>query len=163
MEHVFKTTLWSQFGAAIDMLENALRMCTDELCVDGNQQPEFWYICYHTLFWMDLYLSDTPEGFRPPEPFGMEEFDPAGIVPETPHHRSRLLVYLDHCRKKCRERIDGLTPESSAKRFKIGRVDLTIAELLLYNMRHVQHHTGQLQTILRHNLDKAPRWQIAAT
>jgi hypothetical protein len=68
------TIIWRQFGAALDMLENALRACPDELWSarlwsDRSQRPEFsefWYITYHTLFWLDLYLSGSVEGFTPP-------------------------------------------------------------------------------------------------
>lgn len=35
-------------------------------------------------------------------------------------------------------------------------------ELLLYNMRHVQHHTGQLNLILRQKTGSAPRWVAQA-
>lgn len=31
-------------------------------------------------------------------------------------------------------------------------------ELLLYNMRHVQHHAAQLNMLLRQATDSAPRW-----
>jgi uncharacterized damage-inducible protein DinB len=33
-----------------------------------------------------------------------------------------------------------------------------MVELLLYNMRHVQHHTAQINLILRQIIDSAPRW-----
>ena len=61
--------LWQQFGAAIDMLENAILACPDDLWNDRSRQPEFWYLTYHTLFWLDLYLSGSIDGFRPPSPF----------------------------------------------------------------------------------------------
>jgi uncharacterized damage-inducible protein DinB len=35
------------------------------------------------------------------------------------------------------------------------------AELLLYNLRHVQHHAGQLHLLLRQTTDDAPRWVAA--
>jgi hypothetical protein len=47
------TILWRQFGASIDMRENALLACPDDVWND-NTQPEFWYITYHTLFFLDL-------------------------------------------------------------------------------------------------------------
>jgi uncharacterized damage-inducible protein DinB len=31
-------------------------------------------------------------------------------------------------------------------------------ELLLYNMRHVQHHAAQLNLLLRQKTDSAPNW-----
>jgi len=40
---------------------------------------------------------------------------------------------------------------------------LSFAELLLYNMRHVQHHAAQLNLILRQKVDSAPGWVAQAT
>jgi uncharacterized damage-inducible protein DinB len=36
--------------------------------------------------------------------------------------------------------------------------DMSNAELLLYNMRHVQHHAAQLNLLLRQTTDSAPDW-----
>ena len=66
--------LWRQFGAAIDMLSDCLRDCPDELWEKSlwDDQPDqwvaagfaaFWYLSYHTLFWLDLYLTGAEEGF----------------------------------------------------------------------------------------------------
>ena len=33
---------------------------------------EFWYVVYHALFWLDLYLSGAVEGFAPPAPFTLD-------------------------------------------------------------------------------------------
>lgn len=155
-----KDIIWRQFGAAIDMLENAMRACPDELWNDRSQQPEFWYLAYHTLFWLDFYLSDSVEGFTPPAPFKLEELDPAGLLPERVYTKEELQIYLEHSRKKCRKTIEALTDEKSRERFRFGRVALSFAELLLYNMRHVQHHTAQLNLILRQTIDSAPRWVL---
>jgi len=67
MNTTWKTMIWQQFGAAIDMLDNALRACPDDLwhtrLWDNPSDrpnffsPEYWYIVYHTLFWLDLYLT----------------------------------------------------------------------------------------------------------
>ena len=27
---------------------------------------QFWFIAYHTLFWLDLFLTGSSEGFAPP-------------------------------------------------------------------------------------------------
>ena len=76
MEEIpWRAVLWQQFGAAIDMLENALVACPDELWSDRSQRPEFWYVVYHTLFFLDLYQSGSVEGFTPPAPFTLDELD----------------------------------------------------------------------------------------
>lgn len=162
MDNTWKEILWQQFGAAIDMLENALKACPDKLWSKRSRQPEFWYLLYHTLFWLDFYLSDSPEGFAPPAPFRLEEMDPTGLLPERVYTKEELQSYLEHGRRKCRERIETLTEETARRRFGFGRIDLSIAELLLYNLRHVQHHAGQLNLILRQTIASAPRWVVKA-
>jgi hypothetical protein len=68
MDATWPSSVWRQFGAAIDMLDNAIRACPDELWGDRSQQPEYWYTAYHALFWLDLYLTGSVEGFAPPRP-----------------------------------------------------------------------------------------------
>jgi hypothetical protein len=158
MDNNWKTIIWQQFGAAIDMLENAIAACPDKLWGDRSRTSEFWYIAYHTLFFLDFYLSDSPEGFAPPAPFGLEELDPAGVLPERVYTKDELKTYLEHGRKKCRATISALTDEKARQRCRFERPDVSAAELLLYNMRHVQHHAAQLNLILRQTIDSAPRW-----
>ncbi len=93
MGDLWKNVLWQQFGATIDMLDNALSACPAAeweaaLWKDRSGLSDFWYVAYHTLFWLDLYLSGAVEGFSPPEPFDLAELDPAGLLP------SRLNMYL---------------------------------------------------------------------
>ncbi|NIS38205.1 DinB family protein [Candidatus Saccharibacteria bacterium] len=162
MNVFWKNTIWQQFGAAIDMLENAISACPENLWSDRTRQPQFWYVAYHTLFWLDFYLSDSAENFTPPTPFTLTELDPAGLLPDRVYTKEELQSYLEHDRKKCRARLETLTEEKARQPFTFGRVDCSIAELLLYNMRHVQHHTAQLNLILRQTIDSAPRWVIEA-
>jgi len=162
VDTIWKTLIWQQFGAAIDMLDNAILACPDELWSDRSRQPEVWYVAYHTLFFLDLYLSDSVGEFVPPVPFTLDELDPAGILPERPYTREELRTYLEHGRRKCRERIESMTDESAQRRCGFDWLDMTHAELLLYNMRHVQHHAAQISLILRQTLDAAPRWVARA-
>jgi uncharacterized damage-inducible protein DinB len=158
MDSEFRTIIWKQFGAAIDMLENALVACPDDVWRDRTRQPEIWHVASHTLFWLDLYLSGAVEGFTPPAPVGLEELDPAGLIPERPFTKEELLAYLQHCRDKCRTTIENLTDEKASVRCVFGWGEASFAELLLYNMRHVQHHAAQLNLVLRQRIDSAPRW-----
>lgn len=117
MDITWKEVLWQQFGAAIDMLENALLNCPDDLWngrmwQDSTMPPafsEFWYVAFHTLFWLDFYLSGTVEEFSPPAPFTLDEMDPAGLLPERQYTRDELLSYLHHGREKCRATLEGMT------------------------------------------------------
>jgi hypothetical protein len=160
MNTTWKTGIWQQFGAALDMLENAMCACPDTLWNDRAKHPEFWYLVYHTLFWLDLYLSDSPDEFIPPSPFSLEELDPAGLLPERPYTKGELESYLRQGRAKCKAAIEALTDEAARQRYVFGSVNLSVGELFLYNIRHVQHHVAQLQLILRQTTGSSPPWVI---
>ena len=160
--------LWRQFGAAIDMFGEALRDCPDELWEKSlwKDQPgqwvaagfsAFWYLCYHTLFWLDLYLTGAEEGFAPPAPFDLTEMEPDGVLPRT-YSRAELLDYLDYCRRKCRETISAMSDEQARQSCRFSWGELTFAELQLYNLRHVQEHGAQLHMFLGQQEGKSARW-----
>ena len=140
------------------MLENAMRDCPDALWRDRSRRPEFWYLAYHTLFWLDYYLADPAQRYAPPAPFTLDELDPAGLLPERPYEKPELQAFLDHGRGKCRAAIEALTEERAHQPCGLPRRDMSTLELMLYNMRHVQHHAAQMNLILRQQLDDAPGW-----
>lgn len=125
IDDTWKAVVWGQLGAAIDMLRNAIAACPDELWGDRSRQPEFWYMAYHTLFLLDLYLDGRLEGFAPPEPFNMDEIDPAGILPPRVYTKDEMLAYLRHGRAKCRATIMAMTEERAARRAGFDWVDLS--------------------------------------
>jgi phytoene dehydrogenase-like protein len=162
----WKNAVWNHLGAAIGMLENAIRACPDGLWSDPSEKPQwkdhdvvgFWYLVYHALFFLDLDMSEPPESFAPPAPFTLDELDPAGILPEHPYTKDELLKYLDHCREKARKAIATLTEEQArAMRGSPGR-EYSGAEFLLMQLRHLQHHAAQLNLLLRQHTGSAPRW-----
>ena len=161
MLETIKPLLWQQFGAAIQMLGNAIVACPDDVWASEDWRFDFWYNAFHTIFWLDFYSSDSRESFKPTEPFGVTDLDPSGALPKRVFTRTELLAYLELARQKCRRRIHQLEPE---RIFKIGsrEVEFTHLELLLYNLRHVQHHAGQLNLLLRQRTNDAPRWVARA-
>jgi uncharacterized damage-inducible protein DinB len=150
--------LGRQLGAAADMLENAITACPDELWDDGSGPYAFWCVAFHALFWLDLYLGGSVEGYAPPAPFALDELDPAGRVAERPYTRGELRDYLGHCRRHLADVIGSLTADAAARRCRFRWGEVSYAELLLYNLRHVQHHVGQLNRTIREATGRAPRW-----
>ncbi len=166
MDEMWKTALWRQFGSAIDMLEIALLACPAELwhvrlSNDQSMPPEFsefWYVAYHSLFWLDLYLSGSVDGFAPPPPYTLAELDPAGVLPERAYTPDELISYLRHGRRKCQFTIAELTDDRARQPCTFSWGETSFLELLLDNMRHVQEHTAQLNLILGQKIGFAPRW-----
>ena len=85
-----------------------------------------------------------------------------GSYPTGECDQFELQAYLEHCRRKCRVRIDALTDEQAARRCKFPWGDVSFAGLLLDNMRHVQEHAAQLNLILGQKAGWSPRWVAQA-
>jgi hypothetical protein len=162
----WREVLWRQFGAAIETLDNTLIACPEALWqaylwreVEGRPEfTEFWYVAYHAIFWLDYYCSESAQAFSPPPPFTMSEFDMDGAVPERVYTKAELRSYLAYARAKCRDRIEGLEDENELQRVRDNWRVTTVAELLLYTMRHVQEHAAHLSMLLGQQTDAAPGW-----
>ena len=158
MNPSFKETLWKQFGACIDMLENAIVMCPDEL---WDTKEQFWYSSYHCLFFLDYYLTIDPAKYVSPKPFTNSEFE--GKLPERIYTKDELLSYLRASREKCHKLISDLTTDEILNMRWVNQYrNYSVFEMLLYNMRHVQHHSAQLNQLLRQKMNNAPAWVAQA-
>jgi hypothetical protein len=153
---VLSGEIWNQFGAALDMLENALIKCPDELW--NKDDFKFWYIAYHTLFFTDYYLTEEPEKFAPPSPFTLSELEEDGRLPERIYTKKELISYTNYCREKCRALLSDFKPDRAAKRWINKWKNYSIFEITLDNIRHVQHHTGQLNLLLGRINQELPIW-----
>ncbi|CAN5588973.1 hypothetical protein BH11BAC5_BH11BAC5_15810 [soil metagenome] len=155
MEESLKESLWNQFGASIDMLENAIEFCPVDHWDTGNK---FWYNAFHCLFFLDYYLTMEPANFSPPAPFKLSEFE--DVLPSRVYTKMELMGYLQSCREKCHYLIAGITEGKLNERWiNVSQtMNYSVLEILLYNMRHVQHHAAQLNLLLRQSMSDAPHW-----
>lgn len=128
---------------------------------------------YHILVFLDYFATIPPAHFSPKLPFTFA--DPGNLpenaiddlVPNSFYSKTELLDYLESSREKCRDLIAGLTEEKIKSErfvedFESDAMDYSILEILLYNMRHVQHHAAQLNLLLRQELNDAPKWVFRA-
>ncbi len=161
MDNLLGAIVWKQFGAAIDMLDNALLACPNTLWRQPvwrdpsvpSERTAFWYVAYHALFWLDLYLFGSEEGFSPPEPFAMTEMDDsADSLPSQPYSQEELRAYLASLRQKCRSATETMTDEQARRAVNFPWMSdgeaVSYAELQLYSMRHIQEHAAQLSLLV---------------
>lgn len=149
MDTTLKTMVWEQFGAAIDTLDDAINLCPDHLWTavlwkdpENERFGQFWFVAYHAVFWIDLYLAGYNEGFLPPAPFVR------GRLPDEPYSKDQVRAYLVECRKKCQATLAGLTDEQAHRRCTFEWIEASYLEMQLYCMRHVQEHAAQLHFVL---------------
>ena len=169
MHPSIKEAVWSQFGASIDMLINAISNSPDGYFLSNRR---FYYIAFHSAIFLDYYLTIPPKDFSPllsftqtePENRPAEAID--DLIPDRIYSRQELVDYLKQSREKCRQLIYALTDDKLSERFKEGDepgdMDYPILEILLYNLRHTQHHTAQLNLLLRQDIDTHMEWSFRA-
>ena len=81
------------------------------------------------------------------------------MPPLVTYRKEELLVYLNlGCQTLHKQLSENTAEELLAKRFVNEYKDFTLFELLLYNMRHVQHHSAQLNLMLRQRGVVPPDW-----
>jgi hypothetical protein len=158
MMQKLSSALLSQYSAAIDMLLDAISICPDGVWFRADRKPLFWYTAYHSLFWLDLYLSGKVDGFTPPAPFTLDELDPSGIIPEKPYSKQEMTDYALVIREKCGRIFPNAEEAQLTRTCEVGWGQVSYVELLIDNLRHLQHHVGQLNTTLRMEAGTAARW-----
>jgi hypothetical protein len=76
--------------------------------------------------------------------------------------KEESLSYVPICRQKLLETFAAETSESLQGSSGFHWLPFSRGELHLYNLRHVQHHTGQLSAYLRRIVHDNERWWVKA-
>jgi hypothetical protein len=161
MTDYLKQILSKQFEAALCMFHECVTRCPAEQWDGRVAKYPFWQVAYHTLCFVDLYLSPDEATFA----FRVADFHPHGASEFDDEHPSRrftqreLLDYVAICRAKARDVLSAETDASLQGASGFPGRPATRGELHLYNLRHIMHHTGQLSAYLR-RVDPSidPRW-----
>ena len=169
MTKKMKEIVWNQFGASIDMLINVVDKCPDDYFIRDRR---FYYLAFHSAIFLDYYATIPPTNFSPLLPFTPKELKDKpqeaidNLQPDKDYSKKEILEYIKQSREKCKQIVYGLNEENANDRFKEGEeendMDYPILEILLYNLRHTQHHTAQLNLLLRQNLNMHIEWSFRA-
>lgn len=160
MIEFLKTILTGQFEAALCMLNDCIQKCPQEHWDGRIGNDTFRQVAYHTLFFVDLYLSPGETAFQLRDCHhrgGDERSSTAASIGLT---KDETLAYLAVCRQKAVETLASETADTLEGASGFARLPFSRGELHLYNVRHVQHHTGQLSAFLRRIVNDREGWWI---
>ena len=144
----FKQIVTGQFAAGLCMLNQCVQACRDEHWEGRVAVNTFRQVAYHTLFFADLYLSPNEESFalRDFHHRGGDEREPVNSVGLS---KTETLEYVAICRRKLGPALDVETMGTLMGPSGFSYRRISRGELHLYNIRHIQHHAGQLSAYLR--------------
>ena len=139
-----------QYGAALTMLENTIVNCDNELWGDSNRDPIISQIIYHTLYFIDIYLSkDRAEWEAFVGKLGEDgDADTYIHIPEKLFTKQELLNYSHDIRTKASERFKNLSIEELNSKPLFDWHGSSVLSSLLYNLRHIMLHVGALHVRL---------------
>jgi hypothetical protein len=159
-----KALIQSQYHATLDMIEEAIRVCPQTLWTDDTFTNLFWSIAYDALHFTHLYLSDSLQTFVPWSPSRQQDGSEGDAPPSDsdqppndgkPYTKDQVLEYLAFCRQQVAEKVPALDLDAPSG---FHWLPMNKLELQFYNIRHLQHHTGQLSERLRNSVDFGLRW-----
>jgi hypothetical protein len=152
-------SILSQYHASLAMLRQAIELCPDDLWLVANERNRYWHIAYHTLFYTHLYVNASEADFTPwpkHQPacrlLGTSSQELANV---QPYSKAELLIYHSICCEQVADNVPKVPLDASSG---FDWLPMNQFEVHLYNLRHMQHHTGQLTGRLRTVCDVGVPW-----
>lgn len=158
-----RESILRQYRAGLDMLTQAVELCPQHLWLSSEYRNRFWHIAYHAAFYTHLYVQPSEADFRPwskhvadsnylgPRPWAKDE---PFQIPE-PYAKPDVQEYLRLCRSEVEQQVPLIRLEDGSG---FSWLPFNKLELQFYNIRHLQHHTGQLVERLRTVKDIGVNW-----
>ncbi|WP_433041097.1 DinB family protein [Dactylosporangium sp. CS-033363] len=161
MSNVFVQSMAQNFEQALRLMEAGLHDCPDELWeVDlwpdeaptapaphgGLHGSAPWFLGYHALSTLDYDLAGEFEPWAPPPPFD----DNTWGFPNRAFSKPELLRYVQCCRDRARQSLDGLTEELAARELPSShRYHGMLFGVLVGSLPlHVVEHAAQIRQFL---------------
>lgn len=126
--------LQSQYLSALAMLKQAIVKCPAEAWDDPKDKDKFWFVAYHTLRYAHQYLKANDRGYARWE---RRLHSRAGV----PFSKEEILERLAQVERDVAEQMPVM--DLAQKTGATGHLANKF-ELQLYNLRHIQQHTGEL-------------------
>jgi DinB family protein len=102
--------------------------------------------------------TSNPTGFEPPSFHTCDALLESGMLPTVPLSREQVEGYLDQVYARCAAFFDGLTPDTLTRESVFLGKMWTVEDRILTQLRHVQHHVGHMNGLLKRVSGSAPGW-----
>ncbi|MDP9079872.1 MAG: hypothetical protein M3O71_20785 [Bacteroidota bacterium] len=150
-----KSILISQYQASLKMILKTIEKCPDDLWENNTYENAYWRIVYHSLFYTALYLSESDDTFIPwtrhifnCNVLGAVDHGNNPIVIKAAYSKTDMISYADSILNNLDELVVNLDTSGNSG---FEWLPMSKMQLHIYNIRHLQHHVGQLVERLHQN------------
>jgi hypothetical protein len=145
------------FERTLQMLERAIDDCPDNVWDLPDEAVSIWQYAYHCLIGLDVLLREPEEPFVP-----VSFHNDAGgnlLKGQGPvMTREQIVSYRDNVFARCRAVLERTSADDYTKDVEILGLKASLADRILDQIRHLQHHVGSMHTQLRRRTGSAPQW-----
>jgi hypothetical protein len=129
-----KKIIQSQYLSTLAMLKQAIVKCPPEAWDNPQDKDKFWFVAYHALRFAHQYLKAKDKGYQR---WGQRLHSNPG----NPFSKKEILEKLAAVERDVAEQIPimNLNEKTGATGHLANKLELQI-----YNIRHIQQHTGEL-------------------
>ncbi len=124
----------SQYLSALAMLRQAIVKCPAAMRDASQDADPAWYRAYHTLYWAHKYLQVTSKDFVP------WKNHPKNPDRSKPLSKQELLEYLEFVERQVATCVPAADLQAGSGFYGFPSSKL---EMHIYNIRHIQQHTGE--------------------
>ena len=167
-EKLFKDIVLSQYLTSATMLKKVINSCPDSMWEEpvNNSKNLFWRVSFHAMYLIDYYsgdfdanLKDPVDGYQAPEFLNDTEIAVRFTKKmEKAYSKTESLQFLKHAISRTKRLLKTYTNFAEPSVFPW--LKMTKAEALIYGMRHVQNHVGQLTATLSNSKENAVEWIV---
>jgi hypothetical protein len=147
-----------QFDPCLEMLWKIIDYCPEDVWLREEAGAPFWQQVYHTIYWMDFWLR---------EEYSQAEYRSMIIekglsfeldkVSRDCLSREESQEYLEKVQAKL-ERFFGKLDDGKLTSPIVERSGFTYLDAIVSQIRHIQYHVGQCNTILGGQGEKTVEW-----
>jgi len=141
---------------SFEMLQKIIDNCTEELWFEKQHKIAFWRLVFHALsgthFWMRIHNVPFKEIIP-----GKNLYPDFDGEPEQILQKDELKVYGKNVKTGCEEYFKTLNDSLLCRKSAIYD-SYTNMDVILVQIRHIQYHTGQCNTILKQKGIETVKW-----
>lgn len=158
------TVLESQYLAALKALRATTQQCPAKFWTDATTGAPFWRVTYHTLWYTAFYLNQDPEPTEPPWEDHIHEYQFIGPIwwddnrlpaEGEPYTQQQLMSFHDQMVRIVQTKLPTIDLDGKSTFYWIPT---TWLEVMIYSIRHIQHHAGALSQRLRSGANVDVAW-----
>ncbi len=146
-----------QLEPALQMLSDIVEICPDSTWLDARSGRPFWQHVIHALTSVRFWFREATHPFSPPD-FGRGPVPDLDQTPAFPVDRETVRDYVQTIRNIVEVFFETLNDDGLLAASSIYDKS-TYADLVLGQIRHLQHHTGYLNCLLQTGGAKPAKWQ----